>query len=31
MKFIPHDYQKYIIDYILKTKKAFVIAEMGLG
>ena len=31
MKFTPHDYQKYIIDFILKHPKAFTILEMGMG
>lgn len=31
MKFIPHDYQKFAIDYILSHKEAAVFLDMGLG
>ncbi|EHR7111921.1 DEAD/DEAH box helicase [Listeria monocytogenes] len=31
MKFIPHEYQKYAIDYILEHKISAVLLEMGLG
>ena len=31
MKFIPHDYQKYAIDYIEKNPIAAVLLDMGLG
>lgn len=31
MKFIPHDYQKFAIDYIESHPIAAVILEMGLG
>ena len=31
MKFIPHDYQRYAIDYIIKNDIAAVFLDMGLG
>ena len=31
MKFIPHDYQKYAIDFIEEHKEAAVLLDMGLG
>lgn len=31
MKFIPHDYQQYAIDYIESRPIAAVILDMGLG
>lgn len=31
MKFIPHDYQKYAIDYIKKHEISAVFLDMGLG
>lgn len=31
MKFIPHDYQFYAIDYIENHKTAAVLLDMGLG
>ena len=31
MKFIPHKYQKFIIDKIINNKKILVALDMGLG
>lgn len=31
MKFIPHDYQSYVIDFIEKHEIAAVFLDMGLG
>lgn len=31
MKFIPHDYQQYAIDYIERHPIAAVLLDMGLG
>ncbi len=31
MKFIPHDYQQYAINYILSHKEAAIFLDMGLG
>lgn len=31
MKFIPHDYQSYAIDYIENHPIAAVLLDMGLG
>lgn len=31
MKFIPHDYQKYAIDYIKQNKISAILLDMGLG
>ncbi len=31
MKFIPHDYQSYAIDYIKRNPIAAVLLDMGLG
>ena len=31
MKFIPHEYQRFIIDKIINTKKILVALDMGLG
>lgn len=31
MKFIPHDYQKFTIETMLKNKKVFAVLDMGLG
>lgn len=31
MKFIPHDYQQYAIDFIKSKKEAAVFLDMGLG
>ena len=31
MKFVPHDYQKYAIDYIISHPEAAVLLDMGLG
>lgn len=31
MKFIPHNYQKYAIDFILHNPVAAVLLDMGLG
>lgn len=31
MKFIPHDYQQYAIDYLLEKSTAAIFLDMGLG
>jgi hypothetical protein len=31
MKFIPHDYQNYVVDYIKSRKISAVLLDMGLG
>ena len=31
MKFIPHDYQAYAVDYIVQHPIAAVLLDMGLG
>ncbi len=31
MRFIPHDYQKYAIDFIKQHKISAVFLDMGLG
>ena len=31
MKFIPHDYQRYAIEYVENTPIAAVFVDMGLG
>mgnify|MGYP001009153229 CR=1 FL=1 len=31
MKFIPHEYQSYAIDYIVRHPIAAVFLDMGLG
>jgi hypothetical protein len=31
MKFIPHDYQKYAIDYIENHEITALLLDMGLG
>ena len=31
MKFIPHDYQQYAIDFIESHSTAAVLLDMGLG
>ena len=31
MKFKPHDYQQYAIDFILSHKEAGLLLDMGLG
>lgn len=31
MKFIPHEYQQFAIDYILKKPIAAILLDMGLG
>jgi len=31
MKFIPHDYQKYAIDYIESHEVTALLLDMGLG
>lgn len=31
MKFIPHDYQKFAIEYIKTHKIAAILLDMGLG
>lgn len=31
MKFIPHDYQRFCIDYIKQHKVAALFLDMGLG
>lgn len=31
MRFIPHDYQKYAIDYIKEHPVSAVFLDMGLG
>ena len=31
MKFIPHDYQQYAIDYIESNPIAAIFLDMGLG
>jgi hypothetical protein len=31
MKFIPHDYQQYTINYLLSKPVAAVFLDMGLG
>lgn len=31
MKFIPHDYQKFAIDYIENHEISAVLLDMGLG
>ena len=31
MKFIPHDYQRYAIDFIESHETAAILLDMGLG
>lgn len=31
MKYIPHDYQQYITQEMIKRKKMIAIVDMGLG
>jgi hypothetical protein len=31
VKFIPHGYQRYAIDYLLKKPVAAIFLDMGLG
>ena len=31
MKFMPHNYQSYAIDFIKSNKEAAVLLDMGLG
>ncbi len=31
MKFIPYDYQKFAVDYILEQPISAVLLDMGLG
>ncbi len=31
MKFIPHNYQRYAIDFIKSHREAAVLLDMGLG
>lgn len=31
MKFIPHDYQQYVIEHLLTHKKSFLVLQMGMG
>lgn len=31
MKFIPHEYQKYAIDFLIENKVAALLLDMGLG
>lgn len=31
MKFIPHDYQRFAIDYLLSKPMAAIFLDMGLG
>lgn len=31
MKFIPHDYQKYAVEYIESHPTAAILLDMGLG
>lgn len=31
MKFIPYDYQKYAIDYIVNNPVSAILLDMGLG
>ena len=31
MKFIPHDYQRYAVDFITSHSEAAVLLDMGLG
>lgn len=31
MKFIPHEYQQYAIDFIKSHEEAAVLLDMGLG
>lgn len=31
MKFIPHDYQSYAIDYVESSPVAAILLDMGLG
>lgn len=31
MKFIPHDYQKYVIEAITKKPRLAIFMDMGLG
>jgi hypothetical protein len=31
MKFIPHEYQSYAIDYIVKHPITAILLDMGLG
>ena len=31
MKFIPHDYQKYTIDFIIRHNISALFLDMGLG
>lgn len=31
MKFIPHDYQKYAIDFVKNNEVSCLLLDMGLG
>ncbi len=31
MKFVPHDYQRFAVNFILNTPEAAVLLDMGLG
>jgi len=31
MKFIPHEYQKYAVDFIIENEIAALLLDMGLG
>jgi hypothetical protein len=31
MKFMPHEYQKYAIDYLFENPVAAIFLDMGLG
>lgn len=31
MKFIPHEYQQYAVDYLLEKPVAAIFLDMGLG
>jgi hypothetical protein len=31
MKFIPHEYQQYAVDYLLEKPLAAIFLDMGLG
>ncbi len=31
MKFIPHEYQRYAIEYLERHKEAALLLDMGLG
>ena len=31
MRFVPHDYQEYVVEYIKSHKEAAVFLDMGIG